>query len=109
MKTLPLIAAICLAATQALAEEQHFTCVSDRDGHEVRLSRPVEGDKGTITFHDTAGEATVLHGLDGVTFLHIKDKEVWTFVIHFPTMTYELSVHGAKTDEDHGKCAEEKA
>ncbi len=100
---LALISGIACAST-AVAGGTEFRCVSDVTHDEIRISQPEEGADAQIFFHDIEGAATVAHGLDGVTFIHIKESEVWTFVLHFPTMKYELSTHGSENLEDHGQC-----
>lgn len=105
MKIAKFATTLALTVNVAAAEgQQVFTCVSDVDGQEIIAKRPAESDKGTVVFHKTEGDATVLHGLDGVTFLHIAGEDVWTLSLHLSKMTYELSAHGTEVFEDHGTC-----
>lgn len=90
--------------SSAAAGSTKFACVSDVTGDEIKISQQEKDGDALIVFHDVEGKATVAHGLDGVTFIHIKDREVWTLALHFPTMQYELSTHGSETLEDHGHC-----
>ncbi|WP_420587102.1 hypothetical protein [Ruegeria sp.] len=99
-------AAASLLATIAVAEERHFVCVSDRDGSEVRLNRDANGDKGSIATAKVSGSATVFKGVGSMTFLHIENQDVMTFVVHFDSMTYDLSVQGPHAGNDHGTCQE---
>ncbi len=103
-----LVRAILLAssfmASGAVASEAHFTCTSIITGDQILISQPEDGSEAHVLFHDIDGAATVAHGLDGVTFIHIASNEVWTLTLHFPTMKYELSTHGSENLEDHGSC-----
>lgn len=93
-------------ASSAAASGMDFHCSSDVTSAEIRISQPEDGADAQIVFHDIKGSATIAHGLDGVTFIHIKENEVWTLALHFPTMKYELSVHGSESLEDHGQCTQ---
>lgn len=106
MKTWIMAAVAAVLATGAAAEERHFVCVSDRDGSEVRLNRAPEGDKGSIETKDIAGDALVFKGVGNMTFVHIEESDVMTFVVHFSDMTYDLSVKGPHAGTDHGSCEE---
>ncbi|WP_424833642.1 hypothetical protein [Ruegeria sp.] len=109
MKKWMCVAFATLCATAATAEERHFVCVSDRDGSEVRLNRDAEGDKGSIATATIEGDATVFKGIGNMTFLHIEDKDVMTFVVHLDDMTYDLSIKGPHAGHDHGTCQESGA
>ncbi|NVO57370.1 hypothetical protein HW561_16365 [Rhodobacteraceae bacterium B1Z28] len=93
-----------VAASSAFAGEKEFRCTSDVSEDEIQIFQGDDPTNARLIYQDTEGTASVAHGLDGVTFIHIKPDEVWTLVLHFPTMTYELSTHGATTLEDHGHC-----
>lgn len=109
MKSIFAVAAIASAASTAAAEERHFVCMSDRDGSEIRLNRDPVGDKGSIQTTVIAGDAMVFKGLDSMTFVHIEDQDVMTFVVHFEDMSYDLSVKGPHAEQDHGTCTETDA
>ena len=100
------VAIAALLATSATAEERHFVCVSDRDGSEVRLNRAAEGDKGSIATPLIEGDAVVFKGIGNMTFLHIEDEDVMTFVVYVDDMSYDLSVKGPHAGTDHGTCEE---
>ncbi|WP_170327367.1 hypothetical protein [Ruegeria arenilitoris] len=93
-----------ISASTATAEETEFRCTSDVSGEELQVFRNGDLSEARMIVQGTEGTASVAHGLDGLTFIHIKPDEVWTLVLHFPTMTYELSTHGATAIEDHGHC-----
>jgi hypothetical protein len=93
-----------LPASAALADETKFQCTSETNGEVIEVFQDIDLSEARLIVQDTEGVASVAHGLDGVTFIHIKPDEVWTLVLHFPTMTYELSTHGATSIEDHGHC-----
>ncbi|WP_377191097.1 hypothetical protein [Ruegeria meonggei] len=93
-----------LPATVALADETEFQCTSETNGELVQIFHDTDLSEARLIVQDTEGMASVAHGLDGVTFIHIKTDEVWTLALHFPNMTYELSTHGATPFEDHGHC-----
>ncbi|WP_037306796.1 hypothetical protein [Ruegeria halocynthiae] len=99
-------AAAAFFASAAAAEERHFVCVSDRDGSEVRLNRAPEGDKGNINYKEITGDALVFKGVGNMTFVHIEDQDVMTFVVHYDDMSYDLSVKGPHAATDHGTCKE---
>lgn len=109
MKKWICVAAATFCASAATAEERHFVCVSDRDGSEVRLDRAPEGDKGTIATKDISGDALVFKGVGNMTFVHIEDQDVMTFVVHYDDMSYDLSVKGPHAGTDHGTCTETTA
>ncbi|WP_298848233.1 hypothetical protein [uncultured Ruegeria sp.] len=109
MKTWIALSFGLFAATQALAEERHFVCISDRDGSEIRLNRATAGDKGSIETPKITGDAVVFKGVGSMTFMHIEDQDVMTFVVHFEDMSYDLSVKGPHAEEDHGMCEEVQA
>ena len=109
MKSIFAFTAIIFAASTATAEERHFVCISDRDGSEVRLNRDPVGDKGSIQTKDIAGDAMVLKGLGSMTFVHIEDQDVMTFVVNFEDMSFDLSVKGPHARQDHGFCTETNA
>ncbi|MTI02977.1 hypothetical protein [Roseibium sp. RKSG952] len=93
-----------LPASTALADETEFQCKSETNGEVIQVFQDTDLSEARLIVQNTEGMASVAHGLDGATFIHIKPDEVWTMVLHFPTMTYELSTHGAKSFEDHGHC-----
>ncbi len=106
MKKWMVAAAASLISTAAVAEERHFVCVSDRDGSEVKLNRAPTGDKGSISTKSIEGDAMVFKGVDNMTFVHIEDSDVMTFVVHLSDMTYDLSIKGPHAGVDHGNCTE---
>ncbi|WP_170766197.1 hypothetical protein [Ruegeria lacuscaerulensis] len=93
-----------LPAAAAFADETEFRCTSDTNGEVIQIFQEADLSEARLIVDNTEGMASVAHGLDGVTFIHIKPDEVWTLALHFPTMTYELSTHGASSIEDHGHC-----
>ncbi len=93
-----------LPASAATAGETVFQCRSETNGEVIQVFQDADLSEARLIVQDTEGMASVAHGLDGITFIHIKPDEVWTLVLHFPTMTYELSTHGATPIEDHGHC-----
>ncbi len=95
---------VALSASAANAEEAEFRCTSDLSGEEIQVFQNEDLSEARMIVQGAEGPASVAHGLDGVTFIHIKPDEVWTLALHFPTMTYELSTHGATAVEDHGHC-----
>ena len=48
----------------------------------------------------------VFNGVDNITFVHIEDSDVMTFVVHLSDMTYDLSIKGPHAGVDHGNCTE---
>lgn len=109
MKSIFAFAAIAFTASTAAAEERHFVCISDRDASEVRLNRDPDGDKGSIQTKTVAGDAMVFKGLESMTFVHIEDQDVMTFVVKFEDMSYDLSIKGPHAANDHGVCTETNA
>lgn len=97
------------SATQAVAEERHLLCTSDRDGSEIRLSRAADGDKGSIETPIAAGDAVILKGVGSMTFMYIEGQNVMTLVVQLDDMSYDLSVKGPHADEDFGKCQDVQA
>ncbi len=93
-----------MSASAVTAEETEFRCTSDVSGEELQVFQNEDLSEARMIVQGSEGQASVAHGLDGVTFIHIKPDEVWTLALHFPTMTYELSIHGATATEDHGHC-----
>ncbi len=106
MKKWMCVAVATLCASAAVAEERHFVCISDLDGSEVRLNSAPVGDTGSIETKDVSGDAIVLNGLGNMTFVHIEDQDVMTFVVHIEDMTYNLSIKGPHAGTDRGKCTE---
>ncbi|WP_037306794.1 hypothetical protein [Ruegeria halocynthiae] len=80
------------------------TCVSDADGGTVTLARSGATDTGFIVTDAIRGEAKILSGINSLTFLHIMDKDVVTFVVDFDDLNYDMSVKGQHTANDRGKC-----
>ncbi|MDA7963209.1 hypothetical protein [Ruegeria sp.] len=109
MKKWICVAAATLFATASYAEEKAFTCVSDRDGSEVRLSRAAEGDKGRIETKDMAEDAMVFKGVGNMTFVYIEGTSVMTFVVNYDDMSYDLSIKGPGAGTDRGACQETNA
>ncbi|SDX77313.1 hypothetical protein SAMN05444358_11138 [Ruegeria halocynthiae] len=102
MKAMLLMA--LLPASAAIADETEYLCTSEINGEIIQIFQDADRSEARLVVQNTEGAASVAHGLDGVTFIHIKTDEVWTLALHFPTMTYELSTHGATSIEDHGHC-----
>ncbi|WP_170416264.1 hypothetical protein [Ruegeria atlantica] len=93
-----------LPAATAFADETEYRCTSETNDEVIQIFQDTDLSEARLIVQNTEGMASVAHGLDGVTFIHIKTDEVWTLALHFPTMTYELSTHGATSTEDHGHC-----
>ncbi len=94
--------------SEVFAEDISFACKSEETGQEIHIIQNSDLSEARLVVQGREGEASVAHGLDGVTFIHIKSNEVWTMALHFPTMKYELSTHGAQAVEDHGLCTKNK-
>ncbi|WP_170463659.1 hypothetical protein [Ruegeria arenilitoris] len=81
-------------------------CVSDSTGGSVTLARSGATDKGFIVTDEIKGEATIISGLNSLTFLHIMDKDVVTFVVDFEDRNYDMSIKGPHAAQDFGSCGE---
>jgi len=79
-------------------------CVSDGNGGAVTLARSGATDKGFIVTDDIKGEATILAGLNSLTFLHIMDQDVVTFTVDFEDRNYDMSIKGPHAGNDFGSC-----
>lgn len=110
MKYLLALTAICLStaaySSPLTGDDFHITCVSDRDGSEVTLTRAGGADQGYIHTDKIDGEAMIFPGVNSLTFMHIEDQDVMTFVVHFDTHDYDLAVQGPHAGNDHGVCGE---
>lgn len=82
------------------------TCVSDGDGGTVTLARSGATDTGFIVTDQIRGEVQILSGINSLTFLHIMDKDVVTFVVNFEDLNYDMTIKGQHFVNDHGKCAD---
>ena len=94
------------AATEGPLDGADFVviCVSDNDGDTVTLARSGATDTGFIDANDIRGEAKILSGVNSLTFLHIIDQDVVTFVVDFEDLSYDMSVKGQHVANDRGKC-----
>jgi len=81
-------------------------CVSGNSGEAVTLARSGATDKGFIITQDIRGEATIIAGLNSLTFLHIMDQDVVTFVVDFEDRNYDMSIKGPHAGQDFGSCGE---
>lgn len=81
-----------------------ITCTSDRDGSDVTLTRMGSSFQGIIETTDISGDAMIFPGVNSLTFMHIEGDDVMTFVVHFDTHDYDLSVQGPHAGNDHGNC-----
>ena len=81
-------------------------CVSESSGGAVTLARSGATDKGFIVTEEIKGEATIIAGLNSLTFLHIMDQDVVTFVVDFEDRNYDMSIKGPHAAEDFGSCGE---
>ncbi|MES0827328.1 hypothetical protein [Ruegeria sp. SCP11] len=81
-------------------------CVSEGSGGAVTLARSGATDKGFIITDDIRGEATIIAGLNSLTFLHIMDMDVVTFVVDFEDRNYDMSIKGPHAAQDFGTCGE---
>ena len=81
-------------------------CVSNSDGGAVTLARSGATDKGFIITDDIRGEATIIAGLNSLTFLHIMDQDVVTFVVDFKDRNYDMSIKGPHAAQDFGSCGD---
>ena len=79
-------------------------CVSDSNGGAVTLARSGATDKGFIVTEEIKGEATIIAGLNSLTFLHIMDQDVVTFVVDFEDLNYDMSIKGPHAAQDFGTC-----
>ncbi|MDA7963210.1 hypothetical protein [Ruegeria sp.] len=79
-------------------------CVSDKDGGTVTLARSGATDTGFIDADKIRGEAKILPGVNSLTFLHIKDQDVVTFVVDFEDLSYDMSIKGQHVANDRGTC-----
>lgn len=80
-------------------------CLSDKNGGSVTLARSGETDKGFIVAENIKGEAQIIPGLNSLTFLHIMDQNVVTFVVDFDNLHYDMSVKGPHAANDSGYCS----
>lgn len=113
MKTriaLPLMMA-AMFASPALAMDDPLdgadfvlNCISDQDGSAVTLARSGATDAGFIVTDKIRGESQILPGVNSLTFLHIMDADVVTFVVDFDTLDYDMTVRGQHAQFDHGTC-----
>ncbi|MGB0968429.1 MAG: hypothetical protein ACPGUX_09610 [Halocynthiibacter sp.] len=104
---LPFAFAVSAASSSPLTgDDFHITCISDRDGSEVVLTRSGGVDKGYIHTANINGDATIFPGVGSLTFMHIEGNDVMTFVVHFDTHDYDLSVQGPHAGNDHGVCGD---
>ena len=110
MKTLPLLLAAAVASP-ALAMEDPLNgadfvlnCTSDQNGSAVTLARSGATDLGFIVTEKIRGESQILPGVNSLTFLHIMDTDVVTFVVDFDTLNYDMTVRGQHSTNDHGSC-----
>ncbi len=81
-------------------------CVSDQNGASVTLARSGGTDKGFIITESVKGEATILSGINSLTFLHIMGKDVITFVVDFDDLSYDLTIKGPNATNDRGACSD---
>ena len=79
-------------------------CVSDKDGSLVTLARSGGTNKGYIVTDAIRGEATILSGIGSLTFLHLMEQDVITFVVDFDNLSYDLTIKGPHATQDHGAC-----
>ena len=95
-----------LAADSGLLDGADFvvTCVSDGDGSTVTLARSGATDAGFIVTDTIQGEARILSGINSLTFLHIMDKDVVTFVVDFDDLSYDMATKGQHAANDRGSC-----
>ncbi|WP_420587101.1 hypothetical protein [Ruegeria sp.] len=82
------------------------TCVSDHNGGAVTLARSGATDAGFIVTDSIRGEAKILSGINSLTFLHIMDGDVVTFVVDFDDLSYDMAVKGQHAAHDRGTCDE---
>ncbi|MCG7518275.1 hypothetical protein [Ruegeria sp. Ofav3-42] len=87
-------------------EDFVVNCISDSTGGAVTLARSGATDKGFIVTDEVKGEATIIGGLNSLTFLHIKDKDVITFVVDFESLNYDMSIKGPHAAQDFGSCGD---
>lgn len=87
-------------------EDFVVNCTSDSTGGAVTLARSGATDKGFIVTDEVKGEATIIGGLNSLTFLHIKDKDVITFVVDFESLNYDMSIKGPHAAQDFGSCGD---
>ncbi|WP_298848236.1 hypothetical protein [uncultured Ruegeria sp.] len=81
-------------------------CESDKSGGSVILARSGETDKGFIVADEIKGEAQIIPGLNSLTFLHIMDQDVVTFVVDFDNLHYDMSIKGPHAANDSGYCSD---
>ncbi|WP_170557291.1 hypothetical protein [Ruegeria atlantica] len=95
-----------LAASSGPLDGADFvvTCVSDTDGGSVTLARSGATDTGFIVTDTIRGEAKILSGVNSLTFLHIMDKDVVTFVVDFDDLNYDMTIKGEHSANDRGIC-----
>ncbi|WP_170375373.1 MULTISPECIES: hypothetical protein [Ruegeria] len=100
--------AIAYAASSDPLDGADFVvnCVSDNTGGAVTLARSGATDKGFIVTDDIRGEATIIAGLNSLTFLHIMDQDVVTFVVDFEDLNYDMSIKGPHAAQDFGSCGD---
>ncbi len=82
------------------------TCTSEHSGETVTLARSGASDAGFIVTNEIRGEAQILPGVESLTFLHIMDQDVVTFVVDFQDLSYNMTVKGAHAANDWGSCEE---
>ncbi len=87
-------------------EDFVVNCVSGSTGNAVTLARSGATDKGFIVTDAIKGEATIIAGLNSLTFLHIADKDVITFVVDFEKLDYDMSIKGPHAAQDFGSCGD---
>ncbi|WP_050602485.1 hypothetical protein [Ruegeria sp. 6PALISEP08] len=80
-------------------------CMSDGNGGAVTLARSGATDKGFIVADNIKGEAQIIPGLNSLTFLHIMDQDVVTFVVDFDNLHYDMSIKGPHAVNDSGYCS----
>ncbi len=81
-----------------------LNCISDQDGSAVTLARSGATDAGFIVTDKIRGESQILPGVNSLTFLHIMDTDVVTFVVDFGTLNYDMTVRGQHSLNDRGQC-----
>lgn len=87
-------------------EDFVVNCVSESTGNAVTLARSGATDKGFIVTDELKGEATIISGLNSLTFLHIQDEDVITFVVDFDNLNYDMSIKGPHAAQDFGSCGD---
>ncbi|MGB0902814.1 hypothetical protein [Halocynthiibacter sp.] len=113
MKNLLLIPLLCALPVSVQANpfapsgsDTIITCASDLDGSNVVLTRIGASFQGKIETTNVSGAATIFPGVNSLTFMHIEGQNVMTFVVHFDTHAYDLSIRGPHMGNDHGTCGD---